>query len=204
MFKDLFSLPSGQSFLAGGATTGRAMRDFDWHATPLGEPARWPESLKTLVSILLASNQPMFIAWGQQRTLLYNEAYSGILATKHPHAMGRDLLEVWSEIRNDLLPLVAKVYCGESVQMDDIELQLQRNDFPEEAHFSFFYSPVRDSEGAVAGLFCACNEITAQVLMQRQLREREARYRGVLDHMDEAFVLLDREFCLLELCFRPS
>jgi PAS domain S-box-containing protein len=196
---DPFMVHTNESFLVGGATAGRAMRDFDWPATSLGTPAGWPESLKTLVSILLASNQPMFIAWGPQCTLLYNEAYAAILATKHPHAMGRGFLDVWSEIRDDLVPLVEKVFLGESVQMDDIELQLQRNGFPEEAHFSFFYSPVRDGDGAVSGLFCACNETTVQVQMQRQLREREARYRGVLDHMDEAFVLLDREFCLVEL-----
>ncbi len=176
------------------------MRDFDWRTTPLGEPAQWPESLKTLVSILHSSNRPpMFIAWGPQRTLLYNEAYADLLTTRHPHAMGRDFLDVWFEIRDDMLPLVEKVYRGESVQMDDIELKLLRSGFLEEVHLSFFYSPVCDGEGAVMGMFCACTDITTQVKVQKQLQEREARYRGVLDHMDEAFVLLDRHFCLLEI-----
>lgn len=120
MLIDPFLCPSGQSFLAGGATAGQAIRSFDWRTTPLGAPAGWSESLKTLVSILLASNQPMFVAWGPQRSLLYNEAYASILGAKHPQAMGRDFLDVWFEIRNDLLPMVEKVYCGESVRMDDV------------------------------------------------------------------------------------
>ena len=47
---------------------------------------------------------------------------------------------------------------------------MQRKGFPEETHFSFFYSPVRDEAGEVAGFFCACNETTAQVLAERRLR----------------------------------
>lgn len=127
---------------------------------------------------MLASNQPMFVAWGPERTLIYNTPYSEILAAKHPAAMGGDFLEVWHEIRADLEGIVAQAYRGEPVQMDDITLIMKRRGYPEETHFSFFYSPVRDKNGAVAGLFCACNEITAQVMAQRQLRESEARARA--------------------------
>ena len=46
----------------------------------------------------------MFLIWGTGRTLLYNDAYGQILANKHPTAMGRDFLDVWEEIRDDLVP----------------------------------------------------------------------------------------------------
>lgn len=67
---------------------------------------------KTLVGVLLTANQPMFIAWGPRRTLLYNDGYAEILAGKHPSALGRDFLEVWSEIRADLVPIVDQAYTG--------------------------------------------------------------------------------------------
>lgn len=51
-------------FLGGGGVMGERVRSFDWTATPLGPPGRWPSALKTIVSVLLASNQPMFVAWG--------------------------------------------------------------------------------------------------------------------------------------------
>jgi hypothetical protein len=42
---------------------------------------------------MLASPQPMFMAWGPARTWLYNDAFIPILAAKHPAALGRHALE---------------------------------------------------------------------------------------------------------------
>lgn len=186
------------AFLAGGGATGECLRTFPWAETPLGPPRHWPPALKTLVGVMLSSNQAMFIAWGPDRTLLYNDAYSEILASKHPAALGRDFLDVWQEIRADLVPIVDQAYAGEPVHMDDITLHMQRRGYLEETHFSFSYTPVRDETGTIAGFFCPCNEITGQVLAERRLRESEARAKGVLDGMGEGFALLDREFRVID------
>ena len=124
---------------------------------------------------MLAANQPMFIAWGPERTLLYNDAYAGLLATKHPDALGRDFLEVWREIREDLIPIVDKAFAGKPVHMDDIKLVMNRRGYPEETHFSFSYTPVRDGFGRIAGFFCPCNEITGQVLAERRSARKRSR-----------------------------
>jgi hypothetical protein len=155
------------TFLSGGGEIGTLMRAHNWSATPLGPPELWQEGLKTLVGVMLGSNQPMFVAWGPERTLIYNNAYAEVLARKHPAALGRDFLEVWHEIRADLLPIVEQAYAGESVHMDDITLIMERRGYAEEAHFSFSYTPVRDENGAVAGFFCPCTEITRQVMAER-------------------------------------
>lgn len=158
-------------FLEGGGELGAMLRARDWSASPLGPPQAWPHPLRTLVAVLLGSNQPMFIAWGPERTLLYNDAYAEVLASKHPDAMGRDFLEVWSEIREDLTPIVEQAYAGQPVHMADIELLMLRKGYLEETHFSFFYAPVRDEAGQVAGLYCACTEITGQIMAERRLLE---------------------------------
>jgi PAS domain S-box-containing protein len=155
------------SFLAGGAEMGARIRAHDWRAAPIGSPHTWPQPLKTLVAVMLGSTQPMFMAWGDQRTLLYNDAYGEILGNKHPAALGRDFLEVWDEIRGDLAPIVDEAYAGRPVQMDDIELLMHRKGFPEETHFAFSYTPVQDEAGEVAGFFCPCMEITDKVIAQR-------------------------------------
>jgi PAS domain S-box-containing protein len=174
--------PNGRlDFLSGGGEMGALIRAHDWAATPLGQPAGWPYGLATLVSVMLGSNQPMFIAWGRERTLLYNDAYAEILVRKHPAALGRDLLEVWHEIRADLLPIVDKAYGGESVHMDDITLIMQRRGYPEETHFSFSYTPVRDESGAVAGFFCPCTEITGQIMAERRLAAETERQRRLFE-----------------------
>ena len=174
-------------------------RAFPWADSPLGPPAGWDTALKTLVPVVLTSNQPMFIVWGEARTLLYNDAYAEILGNKHPDALGRDFLAVWHEVRHDLEPMVVAAYRGEPWQMDDIQLWMERRGYREETHFSFFYAPVRAESGEVAGFFCACNEITAQILTERRLAESEARHRGVLENMEEGFTLLDGDSRILEV-----
>ena len=52
----------------------RRIRERDWAATPLGPPEGWALPLRTLLGVMLGSNQPMFVAWGPERTLLYNDA----------------------------------------------------------------------------------------------------------------------------------
>ncbi|MBA3517153.1 MAG: PAS domain-containing protein, partial [Rhizobiales bacterium] len=160
-------------FLAGGGEMGRLMRAHPWSA-PLGAPGTWRVALRTLVSVMLGSKQPMLLTWGPERTLLYNDGYAGLLGRKHPAALGRPFLDVWSEIRGDLQPLLDQVDAGESVQMDDITLILERHGYPEETHFAFSYTPVLDETGRVAGLFCPCQETTQQVLAERRIvAERE-------------------------------
>jgi hypothetical protein len=86
-------------FLTGGDEVGALMRAMDWSATKLGPPLDWPEPLKTLVGVMLGSNQPMFVVWGAEHTLLYNDGYARILAAKHPAALAADFFDVWAEIR---------------------------------------------------------------------------------------------------------
>lgn len=155
-------------FLGAGGTMGALMRAHDWAATPLGSPRTWPTGLSTLVGVMLGSSQAMFVAWGADRILLYNDSYAELLGRKHPAALGRPLLQVWSEVQDDLKPLVDQVYAGGSVHMDDITLVMERHGHWEEAHFAFSYSPVRDETGEIAGLFCTTRETTTQVFAERR------------------------------------
>jgi PAS domain S-box-containing protein len=157
-----------------------AIQAFDWAGTPLGPLETWPTALGTLVDVMLGSKQPMFVAWGGEHTLLYNDGYAEILGRKHPAALGRPFFDVWPEIADDLVPLVDQVYAGQSVHMDKIELVVERHGFPEEAYFAFSYTPVRDNAtGAVAGFFCPCMETTRQVVTERLLRESETQFRAL-------------------------
>src|SRR5215218_2484551 len=51
-------------------------RQFDWSGTPLGHESRWPQSLKTLASTLLASRNPMLLFWGPDLVMVYNDAFA--------------------------------------------------------------------------------------------------------------------------------
>ena len=168
------SQQAGPDFLDGGGEMGARMREHDWSSTPLGNPSAWPASLRTQVAILLGSKQPMFVAWGADHGMLYNDGYAALLGRKHPDALGRPLLDIWSEVRNDLAPIVERAYAGEAIHMDDLTLMMDRYGYPEEVHFAFSYTPVRDESGRISGIFCPCKETTGQVFAERRnLAERE-------------------------------
>uniref|UniRef100_UPI00356AD8C3 PAS domain-containing protein n=1 Tax=Loktanella salsilacus TaxID=195913 RepID=UPI00356AD8C3 len=152
----------------GGGELGQRMCAFDWQTTPLGAPSTWPTALTTLVEVMLQSRQPMFLAWGDARTMLYNDAYAPLLGARHPDALGQPFFEVWHDIIDVVKPIMDKAFAGESTHMDDLMLLVHRNGYPEEAHFAFSYTPVRGGSGTVMGMFCACTETTKEVMARRR------------------------------------
>lgn len=64
----------GPGFLAGGGELGNLVRRHDWSGSPLGDPAAWPQPLRSTVALMLASKFPMFVAWGPSLALVYNDA----------------------------------------------------------------------------------------------------------------------------------
>jgi PAS domain S-box-containing protein len=89
--------------------------------------------------------------------------------------LGKPFAEVWYDILDTVGPILDKAYAGESTQMDNITYVMHRNGYPEETHFAFSYTPVRDETGQVAGMFCACTETTQQVMAQRALARTQER-----------------------------
>ena len=171
---------------------GAMIRDHAWKKSPLGAPTTWPQSLKTLVSLMLGASQPMFIIWGPDRVWLNNDAMIPLMGTKHPRSLGQHALDkVWSEAREALAPLFATVFAGTPVRMDDIALELDRHGRPEEAHFAFSYTPVRGDDGEIGGLFGVCTDTTAIVLADRTRGEEIARQREQLRQMPGFVAILD-------------
>ena len=156
-----------RDFLNGHGCMGVQMRAHDWSASPLGSPETWPQSLRSLVGLLLNSRFPMFVAWGPELGLLYNDAYAEILGAKHPAALGACFHNIWSEIWPDISPLIGAALRGEAIFQENLPFLVHRRGFDERTWFTFSYSPIEDESGAIAGMFCVCTETTAAVLAER-------------------------------------
>ena len=179
-------------FLADGGSTGALMRAHDWSTSPLGAPDSWPQSLRTVVGLLLQSQFPMFVAWGPDLGFLYNDSYAEILGAKHPRALGLRFYDIWSEIWPDISPLIDAAMAGRATYREDLPLVIKRKGYDEQTWFTFSYSPVRDESGRVAGMFCAVSETTRKVLAEHTLRENEERLeRRVDDALAERKLLAD-------------
>jgi signal transduction histidine kinase len=160
------------AFLAGGGEMGERTRIFDWSATPVGPVSGWPQSLKTVVRILLDSRYAMWLGWGPDFTFFYNDAYAKMtLGPKHPWALGRSAREVWSEIWGDSGPRAESVIrTGQATWDEGLLLFLERLGFPEETYHTFSYSPVPDDRGGVGGMLCVVTEDTERTIGERRLR----------------------------------
>jgi PAS domain S-box-containing protein len=162
---------SAQEWLAGGGELSRLIQEHDWSQTPLGPLDGWPQSLKTSVSICLASRFPIVLYWGPERVVLYNDAYRAILGTKHPWALGQRCCDCWAEIWDTIGPMLdSVVQTGEATWSNDLLLVLHRYGYAEECYFSFSFSPVRVEAGAVGGIFTAVIETTENIIGERRLR----------------------------------
>lgn len=141
---------------------------FEWSGTPLGARDTWPQSLRTAVDLVLSSAFSMTVLWGEDLLLLYNDTYARVLGPRHPHALGRPVLEVWPETQAVIEPLYTGVRRGETYLFENQRYVLERHGFPEETYFTYGYSPVRDDQGEVGGVLVAGTETTAQVLAARR------------------------------------
>ena len=145
------------------------MRSLAWSRSPLGHPSDWPQSLRSVVALMLGSKFPMFVAWGPELGFLYNDAYAVILGSKHPEAMGGRFEDIWGEIWSEVGPLAHRALQGEATWLEDLPLIMNRRGYDEQTWFTFSYSPVRDDDGQITGMFCAVAETTEKVVAQRRI-----------------------------------
>ena len=147
------------------------MQSFDWSQTPLGPVERWPQSLKTTVRIMLTSRYAMWMAWGPELTVFYNDAYTPTLGIKHEWR--------WASLRRRSGPKSgltsargssAVLSTGQATWDEGLRLLLERSGYAEETYHTFSYSPLADDSGEVSGMFCVVTEETERVIGERRMK----------------------------------
>jgi len=148
----------------------RMVRDFDWASTPLGPTGNWPAELVTVVRQILESSFPAAVVWGPDYTTIYNDSFRPILGNK-PEALGRSFADIWSEAWDEIGPIARRAYAGEATYIEDFPLTVERSGGPEEAFFTFCYSPLRLADGSVGGMIDMVVETTPTVKTRSDLDE---------------------------------
>ncbi|MEJ7625448.1 MAG: ATP-binding protein [Ferruginibacter sp.] len=156
-------------FLSGGGEMGKLIRSFNWSETPLGSPDTWPQSLRTTVSLCIASNFPISIAWGAHRVQIYNDGYLPICGDMHPSSMGQDFKECWFSAWPVIGQAFEEASLGQTRFLENQRIFLDRYGYKEETFFTFSFSPILDESGGVGGLFHPVIEQTQQTLAERRL-----------------------------------
>ena len=189
------------SWVVGGGEMGELVRSMDWSQTPLGPIGSWPHSLRTTVNICLASDLPICIIWGLGLVQIYNDGYRVICGGKHPHSLGQNFRQCWSEA----WPVIGNAHdsalAGDTAFMEDQHIFLDRHGFNEECFFTFSFSPIRNEDGHIGGLFHPVIEMTAKVLGERRTRTLRdlAMNAGTAKSIEEAITVVSQTLAPYQL-----
>ncbi len=158
------------TFTTAGGEMAALIGAADWDSTVLGSTDAWPQSLKTILRILVTSRYAMWMGWGPDLTFFYNDAYAPTLGVKHSRALGQPAHVVWAEVWKVVGPRAESVMqTGMATWDEGLLLLLERSGYPEETYHTFSYSPLPDDDGRVAGMLCVVTEETQRVIGQRRL-----------------------------------
>lgn len=178
------------SFLQGGGALGEITLHHDWSKSSLGTIDTWPQSLRTMLGIILHSAFPMFLFWGPELICFYNDAYRPSLghSGKHP-AVGKPAREVWPEIWHIIGPLIQQVLeTGQPVWFEDRLVPINRNGKLEDVYWTFSYGPGYDDDGAINGVLVTCMETTRAVDARKKIEQTVAQRTEELEAMHGSLV----------------
>jgi PAS domain S-box-containing protein len=159
------------AWLQGRGEMAECIRAHDWPATSLDSLPSWPQSLRTIADLMMGSGHPVFVIWGADLTLLYNDSFGQVLGPRHPAALGRPFREVWPETWGRHRPIIeAALSGGDGDAARQPASSGGRLGWPV-GGFSFSWTPVRDDTGKVAGFYCTGNEAADRAPTEERLRQ---------------------------------
>ena len=168
--------PSGESEMAA------RMRAHDWAATPLGPCEDWPQNLRALVELMLATCQLATIAVGPERIFLYNDEASRHYGARHPDVLGQALTKAFAHEFETVAPFYDRVFAGDSVHVPGQPLDPAETGQPEV--FDAYLTPVRDVDGLVIAAYMTGSAIGDRERTAAKLRESEAQLRAANETLE--------------------
>ncbi len=190
--------PLAAELFPGGGELGELVRGRDWSATPLGPVARWPQSLRTAVGIVLYSDFPMIVLWGPSLVQIYNDAYRLLMGAKHPGGLGQGNRECWPEAWHINEAIYPRVFAGETVSFRETPYPLAPFGVVEEHYLTLSYSPVRGERGDVAGIVVTVFDVTSEVRTRLERDNALADARAERTRLYEVFDQAPAAIAVLE------
>jgi len=157
--------------LIGGGRMAEAILAFDWGNTSIGPISNWPRSLTSIVQMAVLTRQAICLFWGKDLNMIYNDAYVPILGAKEEGALGKPAEEIWSDVWDNIAPIIQEALSGNGTWGENMPLVMNRNGIDEQTYWSFSYSPLYADDGTVAGMINITTETTAAVEDKASLKK---------------------------------
>jgi len=137
--------------------------------------------LRTTLRILLNTNHPMFIWWGEGLIQFYNDAYRQTMGPeRHPSALGQGGRECWAEIWDIIGPQIEQVMSGGGATWHENQLvPVTRHGRLEQVYWTYGYSPI-DEDDRVGGVQTADIHAVVSYAIDHHCGERPEGY-GTFD-----------------------
>lgn len=148
------------------------IRTIDWGSTPLGHMNTWSQALREVVNVLIRNPFPTALFWGEELTVIYNEAYkTEVAGSKHPELMGTGMAGPFSEVWEATAPVFKTcALTGKAIQRDNELLIIDRFGYPEETFFSWSITPMYGGTDRILGFYNVPFETTYQVVSSRRMQ----------------------------------
>ena len=170
------------------------VRVHDWSSTPLGPIDHWSEILLCSINLMLACAFPSLVFWGTDSVQLYNDAFIPLLAERHPSGLGQTARECWSDAWQIVGPNLKRVTDDrETVYFQNTVVPIIRDGKLQDIRWTYSYSPIFGSGGAVLGVLVICQDVTREVNATQHLKESEARASRVLQSIGDAVIVTDAD-----------
>ena len=157
-------------FVGNGEMAERS-RKFDWCTTSLGDVDAWSPALRGIVQTVLESPFAMCILAGEDRNLVYNDAFSAVLGEKHQWAIGSPAAQARLEASFGGKSWLELIDVGEaSAHHSKVEFPISSEDRgTSSGSVTFSVSPVRNEDASIAATLIVAVETPKEGLLEREL-----------------------------------
>lgn len=160
-------------FLPNRAKMSAVIRDLDWSLNSLQQPDKWPSGLRTTLGILMTSEIPMMLYWGQENIQFFNDAF---FCNFHEDSNAKSTIgnsgsenpETW----NIFGPLVKEIMQSREVNdAEDKQSYFKNQTKFRNKFYSCNYSPIYGDTENADGVLIICSEISETVWRLQTLLE---------------------------------
>ena len=139
--------------------------------------------------MIFADSRGACLYWGPDRIAIYNEPFAVSCEAKYPFLMGQAFAEAFPELSASIDPVFELASTsGQTVNVDNIQLFVNRGNYIEETYFIGQIIPLRGEDGKVAGFYNSVLESTSQVIFERR-RQVTDKISSILPHSIEQTLL---------------
>jgi hypothetical protein len=121
------------------------VRSVDWAKTPLGAMDTWSVQFREIVCLVMRNPHPCSVFWGEDLTMLYNEAYRDeVTGSKHPALMGTGFSGPFREMWHAVGPVMQEAArTGHSQLQKSQSLPIERYGYMEEIFFTWSFVSIQ-------------------------------------------------------------